>query len=526
MKKKGKRILPCLLTLMFLLGLVPMTVFAAPPTQGSGTSADPYIISTAEEFIAFCDDVSEEGNTYLEKYIRLDADITLTDQNWTPVGVSNTKPFKGTFDGNGHIITIDLQVNKIQFQNYAGLFGYVDTMATIKNLNVAGSLKTEDGTQQNNGSITGTNKGLIYNCHSSAAVSGGVQTGGIAGSNDGTIEACSYSGTVTGVDSYTGGIVGMNGNGKVRKCYNSGTINGVNYVGGIAGSNGKGMEFCYNTGSVSGNKAIGGLAGFNFSTTSYSYSTGSVSGNESVGLLFGMKNGAVTNSYFLSDSVVDEGENSGTCKTSEQFASGEVTYLLNNGVTDGTQVFYQTCGQGLPAYSGQTVYQIKNYACPGDTVGTDAYSNTDEDVTGEHSYTQERAEDQYLKSTATCTEPAVYYKSCTGCGLASTTETFVSGTALGHSVVKVEGKAPTATKTGNITYWYCSRCGKYFKDSGVTQEITKEETVLAATGENVSESTTYNPKTGDSSNMELWVVLLLLAFGSMSGALLYKKIGQ
>ncbi|MBQ7344983.1 MAG: starch-binding protein, partial [Oscillospiraceae bacterium] len=60
--------------------------------------------------------------------------------------------------------------------------------------------------------------------------------------------------------------------------------------------------------------------------------------------------------------------------TMEQLASGEVTYLLNVGVTDGTQGWYQTCGVGMPGHTGETVYQVT------DCGGNVGYSNQDGDL--------------------------------------------------------------------------------------------------------------------------------------------------
>ncbi|MBQ7848032.1 MAG: dockerin type I repeat-containing protein, partial [Clostridia bacterium] len=71
-----------------------------------------------------------------------------------------------------------------------------------------------------------------------------------------------------------------------------------------------------------------------------------------------------------------------SAKTAAQFASGEVAYLLNGGVTDGTQVWYQTCGQGYPLFSGKTVYYVGS--C---TAGTSLYSNDNE--SGAHLYNEE-----------------------------------------------------------------------------------------------------------------------------------------
>ena len=51
-----------------------------------------------------------------------------------------------------------------------------------------------------------------------------------------------------------------------------------------------------------------------------------------------------------------------------------------------------------------------------------------------------------------------------------------------HEMVKTEAVAATCTKDGNIEYWTCSKCGKYFKDEAGTNEITLEETVIKATG--------------------------------------------
>ena len=51
-----------------------------------------------------------------------------------------------------------------------------------------------------------------------------------------------------------------------------------------------------------------------------------------------------------------------------------------------------------------------------------------------------------------------------------------------HVLVKVEAKAATCTEPGNIEYWYCEGCSKYFKDENATEEITLEEAIIKATG--------------------------------------------
>lgn len=76
-----------------------------------------------------------------------------------------------------------------------------------------------------------------------------------------------------------------------------------------------------------------------------------------------------------------------------------------------------------------------------------------------HSFTKTSTASKYLKSSATCTSEAVYYKSC-ACGLASSTETFTSGAIdpENHALVHHEAQAPTCTAVGWEAYDTCSRC--------------------------------------------------------------------
>ena len=150
---------------------------------------------------------------------------------------------------------------------------------------------------------------------------------------------------------------------------------------------------------------------------------------------------------------------------------------------------------------------------------------------------------------ATCTEAGnIAYWYCEDCGKyfsdeALTEEITLADTvvpAAGHSAEKTEAKAATCTEAGNIAYWYCEDCGKYFSDEALTEEITLADTVIPATGEpgsqpseepsstpsvpstEPSEPTGDNPQTG--SHSELLVVLMLFAAsGLMAGTVLYTK---
>ena len=73
-------------------------------------------------------------------------------------------------------------------------------------------------------------------------------------------------------------------------------------------------------------------------------------------------------------------------------------------------------------------------------------------------------------------------------------------------------KAATKTTEGNIEYWYCEGCGKYFSDKDGTKEIKKADTVTAKLKDD-----SKSPQTGDTSNLALWIALLLVSGGAAIG---------
>ena len=186
-KKSFKSALTVLLSLMMILVMFPANAFAM---DGEGTTADPYIIATADDLYEFAIKVNEGDNTACAV---LTADITLLiDTNWTPIG-NDSNQYKGTFDGDGHTIT-GLSVD-IQSDNdiYAGLFGCLGAGGTIKNLSLADSKITCSGNRVYAGGVCGWNTGTIENCYNTGDVSGTSEygfayAGGVCGLNDyGTI---------------------------------------------------------------------------------------------------------------------------------------------------------------------------------------------------------------------------------------------------------------------------------------------------------------------------------------------------
>lgn len=73
-----------------------------------------------------------------------------------------------------------------------------------------------------------------------------------------------------------------------------------------------------------------------------------------------------------------------------------------------------------------------------------------------------------------------------------------------HNAVKVERKDPTCTEKGNIEYWYCEACRKYFQDEALTKELKQEETILLATGHNLTKVDEKKPTVDAAGKIEYW----------------------
>ena len=76
-------------------------------------------------------------------------------------------------------------------------------------------------------------------------------------------------------------------------------------------------------------------------------------------------------------------------------------------------------------------------------------------------------------------------------------------------------KAATEDAEGNIEYWYCSGCGKYYSDKDGTKEITKADTVTAKLPK--------SPQTGDNNNLMLWIALLFISGGACTALTVKRK---
>ena len=216
--------------------------------RSGGADSAPTAINDAD---GFRDMVA--GGSY-----KLAADITVTEPY--------ANDFSGTFDGNGHTVTLNITASTAN----VGLFSKLAGGAVVKNVITAGSIS---GKVNNVGGIAGTADGnvTIENCKNTASIKGGKGAGGILGYSEPgsgfvTISSCANMGSVSGTRKQVGGIAGnVVGTHIIRNCYNQGDISdGAGILG--RGTKGVLVENCYTVGSVETNGAIIAVSSSSYSS--------------------------------------------------------------------------------------------------------------------------------------------------------------------------------------------------------------------------------------------------------------------
>ena len=318
-------------------------------------------------------------------------------RDWEPIG-NDSSEYSGTFDGKGHTISGLYFFSDSYEANIVGVVGYLKT-GTIQNIGLENSYF-----YSSNGSyiagICGYNEGgTIDNCYNAGNINGQQGVGGICGRNNGVFKFASFS--------FIAGVI--------KNCYNTGNISGSHSkIGGVCGLNNFTLENCYNTGNVTGGTSasfVGGIVGNNYIDNRNSgytfrncYNTGTVTGKSSFGAVYGSDTYKdAQNCYYLSETEVPESDGiSG--KTADQFASGEVTYLLNGSKPGDANIFRQNLDNGEPTDATPVLDSAHDVVYEGKlcTSGT-GYTN-DEDSTSEiHAWD----EDGFCKNDDTHYQPAV-----------------------------------------------------------------------------------------------------------------------
>ena len=341
-----KRVVSLLLALVMLTSLVPTTVWAedaysvAPDTEmqdirqkrdnegeqeddpalagrpmlsaimpaavtltGSGTEDDPYLIGSAEAFAA----ITWQNSS---GYFKLTDNITVTK----PCDAT----FKGTFDGDGHTVTLTLNVTS----GNAGLFGETGGGAVIKNLTVDADVTSTAGSNY-------------------AATAGLV--GKVSGST--TVENCGVTGTASNTSTssspvYVGGLIGyLTGNCTVTNSYSQATVSNTNSAsssstGGFLGKTSNyytlTVKNCYSSGDVTANKGYaGGFTGYVYCSPSYKhiyencYAAGTVTASAGNG--FGFAYSYASTGYSFTKCYYNNTANGAGCNQKDTTITGKST---------------------------------------------------------------------------------------------------------------------------------------------------------------------------------------------------------
>lgn len=477
----------------------------------------------------------------------LTGSIDLNNEKWTPIGNDSNK-YTGTFNGQNYTIN-GLNIDDAD-QRYVGLFGYISG-ATVKNLTAAGTVK---GSKSIGGIVGGAAKNsTIENCRNDCRVTSNADNDGspsaagivswasntiIAGClNTGMIEVNGgYTGEVGGIVSTlsasvtiknccntgevkvsgngdfglyeAGGIVGASNAGTVVGCYNAGTVTldhsgeamHSSYVGGIVGyagqyGEGEAIYDCFNVGAVKaqGKVYVGGVVGRNSAAKVYNcYNAGAMTGTF-IGEVVGSNSKAVENCYYLDstaeNTIAENDVKYGTVdeatgpKTAAEFANGTVLALLIHGRDDSEHPWNSEC---------------KYLAAVGKTLPVFNWQNGDEHT---HTWSQWTHVDDTDTHSRSCTCNAVETENCFGgeatcsakakCATCGEEYGTINPNHHGNKLKHVEAKAASASEEGNIEYWYCEACDKYFSDADTTNEIKQAETVIPKRQSSGSNSSSY-----------------------------------
>ena len=490
MKKKQLHKQNWLVTMLLLVMAILMPYGGAwaqtpsRPSSGDGDVDNPFLISTAAELAWFRDQVNSGNNTIsatltdnidLSNFCHAKDGTKYTEElSWTPIG-NRSKPFKGTFDGNGKTIS-NLYINTTA--DVIGFFGGAAEGGCIKNITF------DNAKVKSTGYCIGILVGQARSCIE----------------NIKTLANCSVEGK-----GYVGGIAGEVIVNNICNCENHAMVKGANFVGGIVGDytqSGKSITSCANYGVVTGTEnSVGGIAGCFYSGTIQNCANyGDVTGTGNVGNLIGNARSCNLNNVLGTGNVTATSGNPagllvGNIEDPSSTASGILAYnssakLTINGVEQ-TGNAVKAIGEG----SLTSAEKIKAFSAEQLKSGLVAFilqGNASESA----KWGQKLNTDDYplLGSTNKVYSDRPMIMKCSGelegTGKYSNTKPAQEGTFTmqhGNSIIHHESVDVTCTVDGTIEYWECDVCNETYLDEKLTQpvgNIIKE----AATGHNYDEN--------------------------------------
>ncbi len=491
--KIGRKLLPALLSLLLLIGLVPTAVLAAPnesPVAQIGTT--PYdtlndAFKAAAEMDTYNGEAVSRDNPVTIEILR---DFTLDKTIWVKDSYSPYPPVDWHVkltSANGEKYTITRDPEKvtgymIQMDGSdSTVEGQYNSSLILENITLDGGA-TEESKETNSillaygwvelddGAVLRNNK-----CNSSG---GAINQVGKLILNDGCLIENNTT-TNSGGGIYVWGECVMNG-GIIR---NNQTLGQYTYGGGVC--MGSDASFAMSGGTITQNIAYRYGGGLYLAGTGVSLHGGSIAGNQQRTL----------SGKTSPDDAYGQSETTTLTVGGEieigylVFSDPNCKIIVDSPLTNAINIDY---GTGMK--KGLVVVE------KGDNYG-------DEDLdrskfifpTRNVLYCfwltdgSEIKIDNHDGGTNTCTEGA----KCSNCN-----KTY--GEATGHSKTHYEAVAPTCTTDGNIEYWYCSNCEKYFSDEGCQTEISQADTVDEATGHSKTHYKAEAPTCTTDGSIEYW----------------------
>lgn len=357
---------------------VTLTMHYTTDWDGSTTvepqkDGETYLISNSYELAWFRDEVNK-GNYTLNA--RLTENINLGGHPWTAISkltdTSAKTGYKGTFDGNGKTISGLNPVGELISGKYrgAGLFGYVYTGGTVKNVTVEGAMKAEWNC---GGVVAYLAGGRVENCVNRMNITPRSESiylyyvGGVVGyitnytDNSAVIIGCRNEGSIDGgtTGENVGGVVGGASNSPgISNCANTGNISGKASIGGIAATASIPITACYNTGKITGaSSKIGGIVGYSSSKVTNCYNTGAVAGAGKAGYK-GVPEGV--------GGIAGQLYNSSNGAVAACLNSGTVTSEIYGGALVGSKNAVAAAVSGSYALAGSCTATIGSYAADDD----------------------------------------------------------------------------------------------------------------------------------------------------------------
>lgn len=404
---------------------------------GTGSVEEPFEIKTAEHLAWYRDYVNADNGIPSHHYnacAKLMGDIdmspichpadkskNLNECSWKPIAYNDA--WGGIFDGQGHTIS-NLYINNND--QCTGFFGAINSYSSqrsiIKNIifeNVQVYYNDVNYSSQPVGVLASSCRCAdISNVQiNSGYVKGMSKVGGVLGYTiDCSLTSCQNKAEITGIISGVGGIIGYCYDSKIKKCINYGNITGNGECGGLFGritsttNNQILISYCANYGNIQGQMAVGGIIGSVLGASNvidHVFVAGNVSKttpneNAYVGYLAGSIENATfsgkniyngettTGNGELISATIAIGSIEGTCDgqesiislTTQQIKSGEATYKLNNGKSEGDDLaWYQAIGTDdypvLTQKENGIVYYAHDFICAQNKYTDYGYRNED-----------------------------------------------------------------------------------------------------------------------------------------------------